>query len=200
MFASVSPPVGNNERMQPSIDIRQALPTDVDSVQRCVIDAYEGYVERIGRPPAPMLDDYRRLIGDGTVHLAVRDGQLHGVIVAWARPDHFYIDNIATTSTARGSGVGRQLMDWAEDRARSGDFGEVRLYTNTAMLGNVSYYERRGFVETHRSDESGYERIYFTKEVRPLQNARCSEPRPVLLILTFRTRTVLENVWAAWWC
>lgn len=165
MSTSVSPDVGNNERMRPSIEIRQAVPTDVDSVQRCVIDAYEEYVERIGRPPAPMLDDYRRLIGDGAVHLADRDGQLQGVIVAWVEPDHFYIDNIATTSTARGSGVGRQLMDWAEDRARSGDCGEVRLYTNTAMLGNVSYYERRGFVETHRSGESGYERIYFTKKV-----------------------------------
>lgn len=151
--------------MARSINIRQALPIDVDSVRRCVNDAYEGYVERIGQPPAPMLDDYGRLIDDETVHLADHDGQLQGVIVAWAEPDHFYIDSIATTSTARGSGVGRRLMDWAEDRARSGGFDEVRLYTNTFMLENVSYYERRGFVETHRSDESGYERIYFTKKV-----------------------------------
>lgn len=149
--------------MRPILEIRTAQRSDLESVQQCVADAYGIYVDRIGFPPAPMLDDYARLIDDGTVHVAVREGRLEGLIVVWANPDHLYIDNVATSPAARGSGVGRRLMDWAEAQARSQSLGEIRLHTNIAMIENVSYYGRRGFVETHRSDQSGYERIYFVK-------------------------------------
>ncbi|KAG1647373.1 hypothetical protein GQR58_030647 [Nymphon striatum] len=53
----------------------------------------------------------------------------------------------------------------AEDIARAAGFREIRLYTNEAMTANTTYYEHRGYVETHRSTEAGYNRINYTREV-----------------------------------
>ena len=47
--------------------IRRAKTEDCAAVERIVREAYGKYVERIGKPPGPMLDDYASLIADGRV-------------------------------------------------------------------------------------------------------------------------------------
>jgi len=145
--------------------IRRAEVSDVDSIVQCVQKAYEPYVARMGRKPAPMLADYRQLVCDGVVNVAERNGDIEGVIVFWAETDHVYIDNIATPETSRGSGVGQALLSCAEEHTRAVGHSEIRLYTNVAMAENLGYYDRRGFAETHRSGDSGYERVYFSKRI-----------------------------------
>lgn len=36
---------------------------------------------------------------------------------------------------------------------------------NALMAENVAYYLRKGFVETHRASDAGYERVYFSKRL-----------------------------------
>ena len=55
-------------------DIRLAVPADVSEVAALVDRAYTGYIVRIGRKPAPMLDDYAVPIADGLVQILCRDG------------------------------------------------------------------------------------------------------------------------------
>lgn len=145
--------------------IRRATASDVESIVRCVQSAYQPYVSRMNRKPAPLLADYHQLVRDGVVRVADRAGDVEGLIVVWAKTDHLYIDNIATADSSRNTGVGRALLAWAEQHAKEIGHSEIRLYTNIAMAENLSYYERRGFAETHRSNDSGYERIYFSKKV-----------------------------------
>lgn len=160
-----------NRSLDSAITVRKARHTDVEAIELCIDEAYEMYVERVGRRPAPMLNDCAALVAEGVVHVATLDGDVAGVIVMWAQPDHCYIDNVATTLAARGSGVGRKLLSSAEDRARADGFDEVRLYTNAAMTENLLYtenflyYVRHGFVETHRGTDEGFERIYFSKKL-----------------------------------
>jgi len=47
--------------------IRDARPADRDAIEAVVAAAYAIYVERIGKEPGPMLDDYGRLIAAGAV-------------------------------------------------------------------------------------------------------------------------------------
>ncbi len=47
--------------------------------------------------------------------------------------------------------------------ARSRGLPEVRLYTNEVMTGNLAYYPRQGYVETHRDTVNGFHRVFFTK-------------------------------------
>jgi len=148
-----------------SVTVRPAKPEDLDDVVACVTAAYEGYVEDIGAKPAPMLDDYQALIRHECVTVAVDGDDLLGLIVMWARPDHWYVDNVAVWPRQQSSGVGSILLSEAERQARAEGFAEIRLYTNEAMTANTTYYGRRGYAETHRSDESGYRRIHYTREL-----------------------------------
>ena len=47
--------------------IRPARTEDRAAVERIVAAAYAVYVERIGKPPGPMLDDYAARIAEGSL-------------------------------------------------------------------------------------------------------------------------------------
>lgn len=143
--------------------MRAAGPADEAAVVECVNAAYGHYVAAIGKKPAPMLADYPKLIRDRLVRVATSNDQIVGVLVMWPEGDHLYVDNVAVLPAAQGLGVGTALLQVAEAVARETSHSEIRLYTNELMAANLGYYPRRGFVESHRSDESGYRRVYFTK-------------------------------------
>ena len=75
------------------------------------------------------------------------------------------LDNIAVDPAAQGAGLGRRMLAFAEGTARAAGFGAMRLYTNEAMVENVGLYARLGWVETHRGEENGFRRVYFTKRL-----------------------------------
>ncbi len=143
--------------------IRLADSDDRTAIERCVERAYSPYVERMGKLAAPMLADYKDLIAQQRAHLAVDDDCVIGVIVMWAVDDHWYVDNVAADPDQLGSGVGTMLLDHAATTAKQAGYREVRLYTNVTMIENLAYYPRRGFVETHRAFDAGYERVYFSR-------------------------------------
>jgi GNAT superfamily N-acetyltransferase len=154
--------------------IRRAEAADRAAVERIVRDAYGIYVERIGKPPAPVLDDYAALIADGAVSvLEDADGRLAAIIVLLPKPDHLLLDNIAVRPDRQGRGLGRRLVAFAEDEARRLGYAELRLYTHQKMTENIALYTRLGFVETGRGQEAGYDRVFMTKR---LPADTCSSP------------------------
>ncbi|WP_197379520.1 GNAT family N-acetyltransferase [Mycolicibacterium mengxianglii] len=142
---------------------RRATPADVPAITSLVAAAFGKYIERIGKPPAPMLADYAALLDDARVWVLAEDDALIGVLVTMARDDHLYLDTVAVAPAAAGAGYGRILLDHAERDARELGFDEVRLCTNEAMTENLSYYPRRGYHETARRVEDGYRRVFFSK-------------------------------------
>ena len=148
--------------------IRRARPADRAAVERIVGDAYGIYVERIGKPPGPMLDDYAALIADGAVSVFEdADGTIAAIIVLLPKLDHLLLDNIAVRPDRQGHRLGRQLIAFAEGEARRLGHGELRLYTHEKMTENIAIYTRLGFIETGRGHEAGYDRVFMTK--RPVQ-------------------------------
>ena len=89
-------------------ELRLAVPEDVSEVAALVDRAYTGYIVRIGRKPAPMLDDYAVLIADGLVRVLCRDGRICGVLVLIENDDHLLLDNVAVAPEAQGLGIGRR--------------------------------------------------------------------------------------------
>jgi len=51
-------------------EIRKARLCDVSAIQNCVEAAYQHYINRIGKPPGPMLDDYAEVIEHHKVFVA----------------------------------------------------------------------------------------------------------------------------------
>jgi ribosomal protein S18 acetylase RimI-like enzyme len=146
--------------------IRRARNEDCAVVEAIVRAAYSVYLERIGKPPAPMLDDYARHIADGAVQvLEEADGAVAAIIVLLAMDDHLLLDNIAVRPDQQGRGFGRRLIAFAEAEARRIGLAELRLYTHATMTENIALYARLGFIETGRGRQSGYDRVFMRKPV-----------------------------------
>jgi GNAT superfamily N-acetyltransferase len=146
--------------------IRTAIAADRVTIETIVREAYSIYVDRIGKPPGPMLDDYGALIGAGAVSvLAEPDGAIAAIIVLLPKPDHLLLDNIAVRQDRQGQGLGRRLIAFAEKEALRLGYHELRLYTHQKMTENIALYTRLGFVETGRGHDAGYDRVFMTKRL-----------------------------------
>jgi GNAT superfamily N-acetyltransferase len=147
--------------------IRRAGPADREAVEAIVDAAYSVYIERIGKPPGPMLDDYARLIDRGAVNVLEEPGGVAAIIVLLTKRDHLLLDNIAVRPDRQGQGLGRRLIGFAEAEARRLGHAELRLYTHAMMSENIALYARLGFVETGRRHDAGYDRVFMTKPLEP---------------------------------
>jgi ribosomal protein S18 acetylase RimI-like enzyme len=127
--------------------------------------AYAHYVERMGKEPGPMLDDYAHVITTHGATVAERDGTIIGVVVLQRRPDGPLLDNVAVHPDAQGLGVGRALIEHAEASARADGAEHIDLYTHEAMVENIAMYSHLGYAQTHRAVEKGYARVYMRKQL-----------------------------------
>ena len=145
--------------------LRPATLDDLTAVEEIVRAAYSPYIPRIGRSPGPMLDDYRALIEGRRAHVAERDGVVQGVLVLIPQDDAMLLDNVAVAPAARGQGLGRLMLAFAESAAVEAGFSFVKLYTNEAMTENIELYSRLGYAVTHKAEEKGLRRVYMIKPV-----------------------------------
>jgi GNAT superfamily N-acetyltransferase len=145
--------------------IRAAAPGDVPAIEAMVRSAYAKYVERIGRPPAPMTADYVRLVREGDVWVLDRDGGAVGVVVLRSASDHLEIGNVAVAPDHQGKGFGARLLAHAEEEARRGGFTELRLFTNELMHENLALYRKLGWDEYDRVVQDGFRRVLMRKKV-----------------------------------
>jgi ribosomal protein S18 acetylase RimI-like enzyme len=144
-------------------EIEPALPADAAAVTSCVRAAYAGYVERIGREPAPMVADNAALIARGDVWVACEARGVVGVLVMRPDPPALFVENVAVLPERQGRGLGRALMAFAEEHARAAGLAEVALYTNQRMTENLRFYAALGYVETGRRREDGFARVFLRK-------------------------------------
>jgi ribosomal protein S18 acetylase RimI-like enzyme len=145
--------------------VRGADPAEVPVLREIVERAYTVYIERIGRRPAPMDDDYDAKVGRGEVFVADDDGAVAGLIVLVERPDHLLVENVAVDPPLQGTGVGRMLLAYAESHAAACGLSELRLYTNEAMTENLAFYPRLGYREVGRCVEHGFRRVHYSKRL-----------------------------------
>jgi ribosomal protein S18 acetylase RimI-like enzyme len=149
-------------------NIRPAEPGDAAAIRDLVRAAYAGYVGRIGKQPAPMLEDYPALIRAGEVWVLAGEAgvEVLGVLVMRPAEDHLFVDNVAVAPGHQGRGLGRELMAFAEERAERDGLPEIRLYTNEKMHENLAVYGKLGFEETGRRLDGGYRRVFMRKRLR----------------------------------
>lgn len=129
--------------------IRQAVPADAGALAACIDAAYARYVADGIDLPA-VSDGLAEDIRDNSVWVAVRGGTVVGGLVLVLRPDHAVLANVAVDPVAAGAGIGRALVDRAEQEARRRGLGHLRLTTHVAIPQNVLFYERLGWRETGR--------------------------------------------------
>lgn len=146
-------------------DPRLATRADLHAIEEIVREAYSPYIGRIGREPGPMLDNYEVLIGEGRVYVLELHGRIHGLLVLIPEREAMLLDNVAVASFARGTGVGRSLLEYAERTATAAGYPSIRLYTHETMTENIALYTRIGYTETHRAEEKGLKRVFMAKRL-----------------------------------
>ena len=147
------------------ISFRAARPAEAETLRKIAAAAYQQYVPRIGRPPAPMTADYGAAVCRGQAWVAIEDGEVAGFVILIAGPGHLLLENVAVLPAAQGRGIGAGLLAFAEEHARSLRLHEMRLYTNETMTENLTYYPRHGYTETHRMQHDGFQRVFFRKRL-----------------------------------
>jgi ribosomal protein S18 acetylase RimI-like enzyme len=147
------------------MDLRPATFDDVAAIRAVAQRAYIKYVPRIGRVPAPMAADFLSSVSAGHTHVAINDGQVMGYLIAFARDDDYFVENVAVDPAGAGQGIGKALMALAEDHARDAGRDKVVLYTNARMHENFPFYAALGYRTTGMVLEAGFRRVYFEKDL-----------------------------------
>ena len=110
-----------------------------------------------------MLDEYKPVIEGGHVHVAEDRGNILGFIVLLPEADALLLDNVAVASQYQGMGIGRKLLEFAEQKGKLAGHRCITLCTNIHMTENIDLYRRLGYIETHRASGEGFDRVYMEK-------------------------------------
>jgi ribosomal protein S18 acetylase RimI-like enzyme len=144
--------------------IRPATERDVRAIARLVERAYGPWVPIVGLRPAPMDANYAALVEQGDVFVA-GEPEVAGVLVLRPDGDALMVENVAVDPERQGSGLGRSLLEFAEQQAAARGIEELRLYTHELMTSNIELYERLGWVEYDRLEQHGFARVFMRKRV-----------------------------------
>ena len=146
-------------------EIKFAQPQDAEAITNCVDAAYRHYIERMGKKPGPMLDNYGQMIAEHDVWVIRDDKSVVASLVLMKKDGWLLLDNVAVHPEFQGRGLGKQLCLFAEQRAIEHGFSEIRLYTHETMVENVAIYKKLGYEEFERRHELGFARIYMRKQL-----------------------------------
>ena len=75
------------------------------------------------------------------------------------------IENVAVHPSHRGKGLGKALLEFAEDEARRAGFDSIYLYTHEKMTENLVLYSKIGYVEYDRRSQGKFSLVYLRKNL-----------------------------------
>jgi ribosomal protein S18 acetylase RimI-like enzyme len=145
-----------------AVDVRPAVPSDVEAIAALVERAYAPWVERIGVRPLPMEDDYAGRVARGEAFVSGGE-RVEAVLVLVPQDGWLLVDNVAVLPELQGRGIGRRLLAFAEARARALRLRELRLYTNERMTENRALYARLGYEEIGRETIDGRHAVWMRR-------------------------------------
>ncbi len=114
-----------------------------------------------------MQADYERAVAEHTIDVLIVEGALAGLVETILRPDHLWIENVAVAPERQGRGLGRLLLNHAEDRAIQAGRPEIRLMTNQAFAANLELYAKRGYAIDRTEPFRGGPMVHMSKRAEP---------------------------------
>ncbi len=136
-----------------------AVPADALALKALLESAYRGDSARAGwNHEADILDDERtapgeieELLADPAVTiLTARQGDAIIGCVAVTRKDagRAYLGMLCVSPTLQSAGLGRRLLDAAEDLARADGIAVMEMTVIDSRASLIAWYERRDYVRT----------------------------------------------------
>ncbi|WP_323741062.1 GNAT family N-acetyltransferase [Microbacterium abyssi] len=115
-------------------------------------------------PLTQTLEQLKSEISENDGWVARTDGRLVGAVRAVQDGDLLLIGRIAIAPDMQGEGIGRALLQAAEDGSTA---REAELFTGSLSEANIRLYESRGYVQTQRvPQDDGTEQVFLRKQLR----------------------------------
>ncbi len=116
-------------------------------------------------PLTQTLDQLRAEIAENDGWVARVDGRLVGAIRAVQDGDLLMIGRIAIAPDMQGEGVGRALLEAAEEASTA---AQAELFTGSLSEANIRLYEACGYEQTQRvPQDDGTEQVFLRKQLQP---------------------------------
>ena len=127
------------------LNTRQGTAADIDTIRAFTRQSYAKWVPLIGREPLPMSANYEQTIETNRFDLFYQDQELAALLETINNEDHLLIENVCVAPFLQRMGIGKSLLDYAEELAKDACYDMIRLNTNKFFEGNVDLYLRHGY-------------------------------------------------------
>ena len=141
------------------MSVRVAGPADAEEVAR-LLDAFRAWYDRDAPVYEEFLERVRVVMGTERAEYLIAPGgvaQLRFRFSVWTGTDDCWLEDLFVEEAARGTGVGRALVDAALERARARGCTRVELDVDEGNAAARSLYEAAGFASSKRPGE----RVFF---------------------------------------
>ena len=103
--------------------------------------------------------EHHILAPGGHIFFAVENNNVLGTVALLHRGDGvFELTKMAVLPSERGRGIGKQLMQYCLDFAKTNSFSGLYLYSNTLLENAIHIYRKFGFVEVPIPEDNPYDR------------------------------------------
>ncbi len=96
--------------------------------------------------------DYAKEIQDFPTWVATLDGSIVAGLTMMFEGEHASIANVAVDPRFQGQGLGKGLLNFAENEARTRGYEQLRLATHVALEENLALYRHLGWSELERDE------------------------------------------------
>jgi len=126
--------------------LRKAVIADADALRDCMIAAYSMYSKKLQGISLPPLNvDYATEIANYPTWVAEKEAGIVGGLIMTFENDTASVANVAVHPDAQGCGLGRMLLDFAEQQAINKGIATMRLATHARLTENVALYQHLGW-------------------------------------------------------
>jgi L-amino acid N-acyltransferase YncA len=138
--------------------IRPARADDVPAIVAMLADDVLGASRETPDDLAPYEEAFERIAADPGQHLVVaeQDGRVVATLQLTVQPGlsrrgatRSIVEGVRVASSARGSGLGTQLLEWAVEESRRLGCTLVQLTSDATRLDAHRFYEQLGFEKSH---------------------------------------------------
>ena len=141
---------------------RRAVAEDHEIIIAIAQKAYEKYIERMGKEPAPMRPVIQK---EDVVFVCEDNKQVIAFAILVKINDQIILDSIAVDPLHQKKGIGNNFIKYIEQYLIEQKINKYQLYTNEKMFENIDWYQKIGFKIFKKVTEKGFNRIYFEKQL-----------------------------------
>lgn len=142
------------------MEIRNAIIEDLPAIVRMLADDFLGQQREQFQDPLPVsyLTAFYEIDADPNNELIVAelDGEVIGALQLTYTPSISFqggkrctVESVRVDEKCRGQGIGREMMQWAIERAKEKGCISMQLTTNKERLDAHRFYEGLGFTDSH---------------------------------------------------